>query len=57
MGQEDIFKLLLVILLLANGDEDNCSLVGNINQIIIIVLLIMSVNDNEERETVLGTTF
>ena len=44
MGQNEIFKLLLIILLLISNNrdcDDNCrGVVGDLNQIIIIVLLL-----------------
>lgn len=52
MGQNEIFKLLLIILLLISNNEDcdnNCrGLTGNLNQIIIIMLLLGCIpfNDN-----------
>lgn len=52
MGQNEIFKLLLIILLLISNNEDcdnSCrGLTGNLNQIIIIMLLLgfIPTNDN-----------
>ncbi len=59
MGQNEIFKLLLVILLLISNDgdcENNCrGLTGNLNQIIIIMLLLGCIpldgNDPDNNET------
>ena len=58
MGQNEIFKLLLIILLLINCEEDcdnSCrGLVGNLNQIIIIMLLlgfVPSSNRNDDNDT------
>lgn len=58
MGQNEIFKLLLIILLLISNDDcdDRChGLTGNLNQIIIIMLLLGFIptanNDNEQNAT------
>ncbi|MBR2967685.1 MAG: hypothetical protein IKC35_02765 [Clostridia bacterium] len=59
MGQNEIFRLLLIILLLISNDEDcdnSCrGLVGNLNQIIIIMLLLgfipCSNNRNDDNDT------
>ena len=44
MRQNDIFQLLLIILLISNGHDndcdDDCGPFGNINSIIIVVLLL-----------------
>lgn len=55
MAQNDIFRLLLILLLVINGYDDSndkntsgschCSLSGNLNQIILAVLL-LSFSDN-----------
>lgn len=55
MAQNDIFRLLLILLLVINGYDDSndkntsgscrCSLSGNLNQIILTVLL-LSFSDN-----------
>lgn len=65
MAQNDIFRLLLVLLLVINGYDDsndentsdngNCSLSGNLNQIILAVLL-LSFSDNRTSASDSSTT-
>ncbi len=61
MGQNEIFKLLLVILLLISNNEDcenNCrGLTGNLNQIIIIMLLLGCIPTDDSPNTDNNTTF
>ena len=40
MGQEEIFRLLLLVLLLSNESSDECSAYGGLNEILIIGLLL-----------------
>lgn len=40
MGQEEIFRLLLLVLLLSNESSDECSAYGGLNEIVIIGLLL-----------------
>lgn len=60
MGQNEIFKLLLIILLLINGDNSGngeCNgLTGNLNQIIIILLL-LGFNPSDSSTQAESTTF
>ncbi len=60
MGQNEIFKLLLIILLLINGDNSGngeCNgLTGNLNQIIIILLL-LGFNPTDSSNSTENTTF
>lgn len=60
MGQNEIFKLLLIILLLINNDgecDGSRSLTGNINSIIITMLLLgcIPIENNDDNTTT--TTF
>lgn len=62
MGQNEIFKLLLIILLLiSNNDENNegCRCItGNLNQIIIIMLLLGYIpSDDPSNNSTGNTTF
>ncbi|MCH5163745.1 MAG: hypothetical protein J1F36_01870 [Clostridiales bacterium] len=61
MGQNEIFKLLLIILLLISNNDDcdnSCrSLTGNLNQIIIIMLLLGFIPTNDNNTTDTDTTF
>lgn len=58
MAQNDIFRLLLIILLIINGYEgngsdenNNCSLSGNLNQIVIAVLLMNFIEPKTDSQT------
>ncbi len=60
MGQNEIFKLLLIILLLINSDgecDGNRTLTGNINSIIIIMLLLGFNCPDNPNNTTTTTTF
>lgn len=61
MGQNEIFKLLLIILLLISNNDDcdnSChGLTGNLNQIIIIMLLLGFIPTENGTNTDTDTTF
>lgn len=63
MGQNEIFKLLLIILLLISNHDDcdnnnHChGLTGNLNQIIIVLLLFGFIPTNDTDTTDTDTTF
>lgn len=55
MGQEEIFRLLLLVLLLSNESSNECSTYGGLNEIVIIGLLLSlhadTADDTEEMTT------
>ena len=48
MGQEEIFRLLLLVLLLSNESSNECSTYGGMNEIVIIGLLLSLHADTDD---------
>lgn len=48
MGQEEIFRLLLLVLLLSNESSNECSTYGGLNEIVIIGLLLSLHADTDD---------
>lgn len=57
MGQEEIFRLLLLVLLMGNQDSDECTTFGRLNNILIIGLLLQSGNGTTTDTDDTMTTF
>ena len=57
MGQEDIFRLLLLVLLMSNESSCDGSVYGNLNEILIIGLLIGLNSDDSGCDEGAMTTF
>lgn len=57
MEQEEIFRLLLLVLLMGNQDSDDCTTFGRLNSILIIGLLLQLGNGTTTDTTDTMTTF
>ena len=57
MEQEEIFRLLLLVLLMGNQDSDDCTTFGWLNNILIIGLLLQLGNGTTTDTTDTMTTF
>ena len=57
MEQEEIFRQLLLVLLMGNQDSDDCTTFGRLNNILIIGLLLQLGNGTTTDTTDTMTTF